>query len=119
MLILVFVPYICVMAARIIITKQGDKYQITYKSGSGNDMKTNKLYSTKSLAYRAIAGFILSIYSLGGLEVKKCKRHKQTNVIRFELNGTKHLIQVTDKCVERQSPALSRAKSNQSNTMQG
>jgi len=107
------------MAARIIITKNGDKYQITYKSGSGIDMQTNKLYSSKSLAYRAIAGFILSIYSLAGVEVKKCKRHKQTNVIRFELNGAKHLIQVTDKCIERQSPAMSRAKSNQSNTMQG
>jgi hypothetical protein len=100
------------MAARIIITKQGDKYQITYKSGSGMDMKTNKLYSSKSLAYRAIAGFILSIYSLGGLEVKKCKRFKQTNVIRFELNGTKHLIQVTDKTVITQQP-LTTKKRNQ------
>jgi hypothetical protein len=105
------------MAARIIISKNGTQYQITYKSGSGMDMKTNKLYSSKSLAYRAIAGFILSIYSLGGVKVKKCKRFKQTNVIRFELNGAKHLIQVTDKCIERQSPAMSRAKSNQSNTM--
>ena len=76
------------------------------------DMKTNKLYSSKSLAYRAIAGFILSIYSLGGLEVKKCKRFKQTNVIRFELNGTKHLIQVTDKTVITQQP-LTTKKRNQ------
>jgi hypothetical protein len=100
------------MAARIIITKQGDKYQITYKSGSCMDMKTNKLYSSKSLAYRAISGFILSIYSLGGVEVKKCKRFKQTNVIRFELNGTKHLIQVTDKTVITQQP-LTTKKRNQ------
>ena len=104
------------MAARIIITKQGDKYQITYKSGSGMDMQTNKLYSSKSLAYRAIAGFILSIYSLSGIEVKNCKRHKQTNVIRFEYNGGKHLIQVTDKTVITQQPLTtkphrSRAKS--------
>ena len=88
------------------------------------DMQTNKLYSSKSLAYRAIAGFILSIYSLGGVEVKKCKRFKQTNVIRFEYNGGKHLIQVTDKTVITQEPLTtkphrSRAKSNQSNTMQG
>jgi len=98
------------MAARIIITKNGDKYQITYKSGSGNDMQTNKLYSSKSLAYRAIAGFILSIYSLGGVAVKKCKRFKQTNVIRFELNGTKHLIQVTDKCVITQQPITTKKR---------
>ena len=110
MLILVFVPYICLMAARIIITKQGDKYQITYKSGSGNDMQTNKLYSSKSLAYRAIAGFIFSIYSLGGVEVKKCKRFKQTNVIRFELNGEKHLIQVTDKTVITQQPITTKKR---------
>lgn len=76
------------------------------------DMKTNKLYSSKSLAYRAISGFILSIYSLGGVEVKKCKRFKQTNVIRFELNGTKHLIQVTDKTVITQQP-LTTKKRNQ------
>jgi hypothetical protein len=99
------------MAARIIITKQGDQYQITYKSGAGLDMVANKTYKRKALAYRAIAGFIFSIYALSGIEVKKCKRHKQTNVIRFEYNGGKHLIQVTDKCIERQSPALSRAKS--------
>jgi hypothetical protein len=100
------------MAARIIITKQGDKYQITYKSGSGMDMQTNKLYSSKSLAYRAIAGFILSIYSLGGVEVKNCKRFRQTNVIRFELNGEKHLIQVTDKCVIAQQPLTNKHKNS-------
>jgi hypothetical protein len=99
------------MAARIIITKQGEDYQITYKSGAGLDMVANKTYKRKALAYRAIAGFIFSIYALGGVEVKKCKRFKQTNVIRFEYNGGKHIIQVTDKTVERQSPALSRAKS--------
>jgi hypothetical protein len=98
------------MAARIIITKNGTQYQITYKSGSGMDMQTNKLYSSKSLAYRAIAGFIQSIYSLGGVEVKKCKRFKQTNVIRFELNGAKHLIQVTDKTVITQQPITTKKR---------
>jgi hypothetical protein len=104
------------MAARIIITKQGEDYQITYKSGAGLDMQANKTYKRKALAYRAIAGFIFSIYGLSGIEVKKCKRFKQTNVIRFEYNGGKHLIQVTDKTVITQQPLTtkphrSRAKS--------
>jgi hypothetical protein len=116
MQLLVLVPYICLMAARIIITKQGEDYQITYKSGAGLDMQANKTYKRKALAYRAIAGFIFSIYALSGIEVKKCKRHKQTNVIRFEYNGGKHLIQVTDKTVITQEPLTtkphrSRAKS--------
>jgi len=116
MQLLVLVPYICLMAARIIITKQGEEYHITYKSGAGLDMQANKTYKRKALAYRAIAGFIFSIYALSGIEVKKCKRFKQTNVIRFEYNGGKHLIQVTDKTVITQEPLTtkphrSRAKS--------
>jgi hypothetical protein len=110
MQLLVLVPYICLMAARIIITKQGEEYQITYKSGAGLDMVANKTYKRKALAYRAIAGFIFSIYALSGIEVKKCKRFKQTNVIRFEYNGGKHLIQVTDKTVITQEPLTTKKR---------
>jgi len=45
------------MAARIIITKQGDKYQITYKSGSGMDMKTNKLTMAPTVLIEALKPF--------------------------------------------------------------
>ncbi len=90
------------MAARILITKNGEKYQVTYKNGSGVNLNGDKLYKTKSLAYKSIVGFVISFYALGGIEVTKCKRLKATNVITFFANGNKSTIGVTDKTIIKQ-----------------
>lgn len=110
------------MAARIVITKQGEKYNITYKSGQGLVMQPNRLYVTKSAAYKAIAGFIQSIYGLGGIEATKVKRLKATNVITFMVNGNPFMLPVTDKTVLKQEPIMTKPRhkagqsQNQSNT---
>jgi len=86
------------MAARIIITKQGEDYQVSFKSNHGISAIIDKSYKDRAGAYKGLIGFIVSLYTLGGIKVIAANKLQFKNKICVKFNtGNSVIINIADK----------------------